>query len=282
MGHSRRCGRASGWVGGWVGGVKHSRQSSLTLALFVLGISHPAPRLPTPQAGCQRLGPHLGPVLFQFPANFKTVGGKGKDAFSNIDRLRRLAEVRAGRCCPFTSACAAGVGPMLPTPPLRASQVLPAGRQWAFEFRDASWFCEEVYGVLRENNWCLVMPVMTGAPSWGGSSASARRGAECQPHPGKVPHTAVLQPARAYCDPAPARPPRADASGGRRLEQGGWIGSMAPGPNPPPERYPLDCCSSLAYVRFHGATGKVRWRHAGWHGEPSALPTAPAAVAQRS
>lgn len=52
---------------------------------------------------------------------------------------------------------------------------------------------------------------------------------------------------------------RADAKGGQRLEKskGGWIGSLQPGPNPPPADYPLDCCSWGVYVRFHGSEGRV-------------------------
>ena len=44
------------------------------------------------QARCQRLGLHMGPVLFQFPANFKTTSIKDKQAVSNIDKLRSLGE----------------------------------------------------------------------------------------------------------------------------------------------------------------------------------------------
>ncbi|EFN50698.1 hypothetical protein CHLNCDRAFT_28822, partial [Chlorella variabilis] len=98
-----------------------------------------------------RLRPHLGPILFQLPATFKTTSGKGDKATSNIDRLRRLGE-----------------------------------------FRDASWYCEEVY----------------------------------------------------------------------ELGKGGWIGSLEAGPNPPPERYPLHCCTWGMYVRFHGSQGQ----YAGCHG----------------
>jgi hypothetical protein len=37
-------------------------------------------------------GLHLGPVLFQFPASFKTTSVKDKHAVSNIDKLRSLGE----------------------------------------------------------------------------------------------------------------------------------------------------------------------------------------------
>jgi len=48
-----------------------------------------------------------------------------------------------------------------------------------------------------------------------------------------------------------------DAPGGRKLEEGGWIGTLSPGPNPRPEEYPLDTCSWGVYVRFHGSEGQV-------------------------
>jgi hypothetical protein len=49
----------------------------------------------------------------------------------------------------------------------------------------------------------------------------------------------------------------ADAPSNTKLEEGGWLGSLEPGPNPPPEGYPLDCCTWGAYVRFHGSEGQV-------------------------
>jgi len=61
------------------------------------------------------LGPKLGPLLFQLPPNFK------KDA----DRLRDL----------------------LP--------LIPSGVRCAFEFRHASWFADDVYGLLRGRNAAL-------------------------------------------------------------------------------------------------------------------------------
>ncbi len=61
------------------------------------------------------LGPKLGPLLFQLPPNFK------KDA----DRLREV----------------------LP--------LIPPGVRCAFEFRHASWFSDDVYGLLRGRNASL-------------------------------------------------------------------------------------------------------------------------------
>lgn len=129
-------------------------------------------------ASCQRLRPHLGPVLFQFPTNFRTTSGKGERATSNIERLSRLG------------------------------QVLPAGQRFVFEFRDPSWYCREVYDVLRQHDWCLAM---------------------------------------AHCTDAPHE---------QKLQEGGWIGNLTPGPNPRPEDYPLACCSWGVYVRFHGSEGQ--------------------------
>ena len=113
-------------------------------------------------AQCQRLGDHLGPVLFQFPENFKrTAGGRGGAGTSsgagrtdNLDRLRALG------------------------------QLLPRDGRFAFEFRDASWFQEDVYAVLREHNWCLVLVEVSGRGRAGGESswcASLQRGPNPRP-----------------------------------------------------------------------------------------------------
>ena len=56
----------------------------------------------------KKLGPKLGPVLFQLPPNFK----------ADLDRLRTFVKV------------------------------LPKGMQPAFEFRDASWETDETYEIL--------------------------------------------------------------------------------------------------------------------------------------
>lgn len=57
----------------------------------------PPRHLPSLQERCQRLGPHLGPVLFQFPPNFRTTSAKGKETVCNLQKLRELGEVRAPR-----------------------------------------------------------------------------------------------------------------------------------------------------------------------------------------
>src|SRR5690606_6293145 len=63
----------------------------------------------------KKLGKKTGPVLFQLPARFKV----------NVERLEDFL------------------------------QMLPKGRRYVFEFRDASWYCENVYRVLRRHKVAL-------------------------------------------------------------------------------------------------------------------------------
>ncbi len=65
----------------------------------------------------QRLGPFLGPILVQLPPRWKP----------NHDRLRAFLDAA------------------------------PSNARWAVEFRDAAWFSEEVYGILRDHNAALVI-----------------------------------------------------------------------------------------------------------------------------
>lgn len=72
------------------------------------------------------LGPHLGPILFQFPRQWKL----------NLPRLREfLAALRAYR-----------------------------GRRFAFEFRHQSWLDPEVYDALRGIDAALCLPIGWGIP----------------------------------------------------------------------------------------------------------------------
>lgn len=81
------------------------------------------------------LGPHLGPILFQLPPNLK------KDV---------------GRLLSFMGA-------------------LPAGMRAAFEFRNDSWFDDEVYDALRDGGCALCLadtdegesPALVSTTSWG-------------------------------------------------------------------------------------------------------------------
>ena len=68
---------------------------------------------------CKRLKEKLGVVLFQFASNFK-----------NTPIMRkRLIELE---------------------------HVLPKDVKFAFEFRDKSWWSDEIYDILKRNNWCMV------------------------------------------------------------------------------------------------------------------------------
>lgn len=63
----------------------------------------------------ERLGPHLGPILVQLKPNWRL----------DLERLRLF---------------------------LRA---VPRDQRWAFEFRDPSWLCDEVFEALRRHNAAL-------------------------------------------------------------------------------------------------------------------------------
>jgi uncharacterized protein YecE (DUF72 family) len=64
-----------------------------------------------------RAAGRLGPILFQLPPQFK----------ANADTLREFV------------------------------RVLPERDRYAFEFRDKSWFCDEIYSLLRDHNICLCL-----------------------------------------------------------------------------------------------------------------------------
>ena len=44
-------------------------------------------------------------------------------------------------------------------------KLLPKGRRYAFEFRDASWYCDEIYKVLRRRNVALCISDHADAPA---------------------------------------------------------------------------------------------------------------------
>ena len=71
------------------------------------------------------LGPKLGPVLFQLPARFKA------------DRERLASFLK----------------------------LLPKRRQYAFEFRDASWYEPKIFGLMRDRNIALCLSDHRDAPS---------------------------------------------------------------------------------------------------------------------
>jgi hypothetical protein len=69
-------------------------------------------------SAAKALGDRLGPILIQLPPSFPV----------DLSRLRAL----------------------------RALLSSESGVRAAFEFRHNSWFCDEVYDVMRQNNWALV------------------------------------------------------------------------------------------------------------------------------
>lgn len=74
---------------------------------------------------CSSLGNKLGPILFQLPPQWKV----------NVERLRDFV------------------------------QILPTDRRCAFEFRNPSWYCPEVYQVLHKNNCAFCIHDHQNAPS---------------------------------------------------------------------------------------------------------------------
>jgi hypothetical protein len=58
--------------------------------------------------------------------------------------------------------------------------VLPRDGKFAFEFRRASWHCEEVYSILAERDWCLAACGVAPEPGEGAGKSwigTLRRGA---------------------------------------------------------------------------------------------------------
>ena len=130
---------------------------------------------------CRALGPHLGPILFQLQPAFACTRG-GRPARGPRDTLGRLAAL--SRVLPLGpgAAATAATGPVSPAsgqpkggqrqgqgqhplPQARdveGSAGAPGGSgappppRLVFEFRHPSWFCEEVYDIMRRNDWCVV------------------------------------------------------------------------------------------------------------------------------
>ncbi|KAI6661191.1 hypothetical protein LOD99_10170 [Oopsacas minuta] len=79
------------------------------------------------------LGDNLGPLLFQFPSNVKY------NPDTSVDKLRNLYAILS-----------------------------PHGK-YAFEFRDSSWYCSQVYQLFREFDWCLCRLNLNNETGWAGS-----------------------------------------------------------------------------------------------------------------
>jgi len=81
----------------------------------------------------QTFSDNMGPLLFQFPPTFKFTSKTWPT--SPAERLDELATL------------------------------VPKNVRCVFEFRDPSWFCEEVYDILRKHNWCLCVVTLKNGPA---------------------------------------------------------------------------------------------------------------------
>lgn len=102
-------------------------------------LSAPETWWPTAYAEYSQLGPALKCILVQLAGQFRRFAKNGAD---RLDRLAALA------------------------------RVVPRGVRLAFEFRARDWYCEEVYEVLRANNWCLCVLHVHNAAGWAGDLPS--------------------------------------------------------------------------------------------------------------
>lgn len=99
---------------------------------------------------------------------------KASRYLTHFKRLKDAAEP-VGNLRPIAEALDPKAGPMLvQLPPNWTANVerfadflpeLDGERRHAHEFRDASWFCDDIYGLLRERGHALVITDITGEPS---------------------------------------------------------------------------------------------------------------------
>ena len=81
----------------------------------------------------------LGVILFQFPPSFHNTDEKSKlDNKTNLERIKYL------------------------------KTILPSRVNFAFEFRNTSWFTEEVYSIFRKNGWAIVNNYVDNKSGWMG------------------------------------------------------------------------------------------------------------------
>ncbi|WP_455385696.1 DUF72 domain-containing protein [Acidihalobacter prosperus] len=103
---------------GWCAAVPEDFVFALKASAYVTHrkkLREPQRTLPPLLDCAERLGSRLGPLLFQLPPRWRV----------NAERLDAFL------------------------------QALPAGRRSVFEFRDPSWFCDEVYALLRQHRAAL-------------------------------------------------------------------------------------------------------------------------------
>lgn len=112
------------WAAGTPSGFEFAAKASRYIT-HMLHLRNAAPALRTFLQRARRLGPKLGPVLFQFPSSWGL----------QLDRLEAF----------------------LPA--------LPARHRFAFEFRHAAWFTPSVYAALQRHGAALCWAVRPDLPS---------------------------------------------------------------------------------------------------------------------
>eukprot|EP00474_Spongospora_subterranea_P003226 CRZ03684.1 hypothetical protein [Spongospora subterranea] len=80
------------------------------------------------EQGCKQLGDHLGPILFQLPPKLTY----------SVDKLYALRAI------------------------------LPRDGRYVFEFRHASWYCQEIYDAMRSCNFCFAAIHIKNVKMWVG------------------------------------------------------------------------------------------------------------------
>jgi len=55
-------------------------------------------------------------------------------------------------------------------------------KKFAFEFRDTSWFCDEVYHIMKKYNWCLCVIDCENSKNWCGNMPTGTLPANIDDH----------------------------------------------------------------------------------------------------
>lgn len=218
-------------------------------------------------ASCQRLQPHLGPILFQFPSSFATTASNG--AVDNIERLRTLGKARwVGSCVRVVTTAAAAAAAVVWGVYCSVGVSLPGWRipwpEGATSLAHAPHIAQPAACLLPGAHMPRFTPSLPPLPATGARlqvlPASEHFVFEFRHKSWLCPEVYAVMGLHDWClaitHMTSARGEKG-AGGGKT-----WIGSLTPGPNPPPEEYPLDACSWGAYCRFHGSKG----RYVGAHG----------------
>ena len=99
----------------------------------------------------------LAPRGFRYALKFSRYGSHMKKLKDPESYIYNFTE-RAERLKSFLGPILVQLPPRWNVDPERLRnflKIVPRGQKWAFEFRDPSWLCEEIYEVLRSNNAAL-------------------------------------------------------------------------------------------------------------------------------